>query len=165
MIYRSATRIFIVTVLLAGSLDLAYACLVAPFRGYPATAVLQAIASGLLGRQAFSGGADVMALGVLLHYAIIGGMALVPWLAIARWPRLADWAVPVGLGYGALLYATMNHVVVPLSAAPITPRTKWSDILPELLVHMVFVGLVLALGARHAMLARLSIVNTIKSIR
>lgn len=151
---RPMTRLFLFTVLLAGSLDLAYACLVAPFRGYPATAVLQAIASGLLGPDAFSGGPGVMALGVLLHYLIIVLMALPPWYAMAKWPRLAGAAAPLGLGYGALLYAAMNYVVVPLSAAPLKPSTQWTRILLELLVHMVLVGLVLALGARRASLAR-----------
>ena len=153
---RPMTRLYLSTVLLAGSLDLAYACLIAPFRGYSATTVLQAIASGVLGPDAFSGGAGVMALGVLLHFLIIGLMALPPWLAMAAWPRLAARAVPLGLAYGALLYAAMNYVVVPLSAAPLKPNTQWSRILPELLVHMVLVGLVLALGARRASLARRS---------
>jgi hypothetical protein len=150
------TCFFFAAVLVAGSLDLAYACLIAPFRGYPATAVLQAIASGLLGPDAFTGGAGVMALGVLLHYLIIGLMALPPWWAFAKWPRLAGAAAPLGLAYGALLYAAMNHVVVPLSAAPLKPATEWTRIAPELLVHMVFVGLVLALGARRASRARRS---------
>ena len=153
---RQQTSLFFATLLLAGSLDLAYACLVAPFRGYPVTAVLQAIASGLLGPDAFTGGAGVMALGVLLHYLIIGLMALPPWWAFAKWPRLAGAAAPLGLAYGALLYAAMNHLVVPLSAAPLEPATQWTRIAPELVVHMVFVGLVLALGARRASLARRS---------
>lgn len=152
--YRPTTRLFLATVLLAGSLDLAYACLIAPFRGYTAATVLQAIASGLLGRDAFSGGMDVMALGALLHYLIIGLMALPPWQAMARWPRLARLAAPLGLGYGALLYGVMNYVVVPLSAAPLKPSTQWTRITLELLVHMVLVGLVLALGARRASMVR-----------
>ena len=86
----------------------------------PPLRILQSISAGLLGREAFALGAGSAALGAFLHLFIACCMAAVYWFASRRsaWMRRSWFAA--GLAYGALLYAAMNFVVLPLSrAAPV----------------------------------------------
>jgi hypothetical protein len=53
-----------------------------------------------------------------------------------------------GLLYGVVLYLTMNHVVLPLSAAPRGPVVV-SWIVLSIVVHLI-IGATIAFGARWA---------------
>ena len=115
--------------------------------GTPAARILQSIAAGLLGKAAFTGGAATAALGLALHFLIAFGMAFVYWLAASRLPALLRHPVAAGLGYGALTWVAMNHVIVPLSRAQPPPFIPawFAD---GILAHLVLVGLLLAFVAR-----------------
>ncbi|MGQ0383803.1 MAG: hypothetical protein ACT4UP_03825 [Gammaproteobacteria bacterium] len=115
--------------------------------GTPPGVILQAIAAGLLGPAAFEGGAGTATLGLALHFFIMFGMAAVYWLACLRWPALVARPVAAGLAYGALTWAAMNYLVVPLSRATPPPFiTAW--FIDGILAHLVLVGLLLAFVAR-----------------
>lgn len=136
--------------LLAGALDIAYACgywaLVADVR--PGR-IFQSVAAGLLGQASYRGGAATAALGLLLHLLIATAMSLAYYAAARRWPAL--WKHPVACGalYGLLLYAVMNHVVVPLSAAEAgSSDSRWIAL--TVAAHVLLVGIPIALAARHA---------------
>lgn len=138
----------------AGTLDLAYAFVAASAFGVSPGTVLKVIASGLLGPAALKAGAAVAALGALLHYLIMAAFAAFALVIARRRDWTAAGAAAIGIGYGAALYVLMNHLVVPLSAAPLKPRTTLATIGPELLVHMFLVGLPLMLVARLALRGR-----------
>ncbi len=131
---------------IVGVLDLLYAIVVYS----PRRPILigQSIASGLLGRQAFSGGAKSAALGVFLHFVISIGAATVYYLASRALPILIDRVVICGLIYGALVYGFMHVVVLPLSAAH---HRQVALIYPicEFVEHWFCVGLPIALSVRH----------------
>ncbi len=56
---------------LAGALDITYAIVFNYVRsGVPPVRILQSVASGLLGRAAYSGGAGTAGLGLALHFFI-----------------------------------------------------------------------------------------------
>jgi uncharacterized membrane protein YagU involved in acid resistance len=113
----------------------------------PPARILQAIAAGLLGKGAFSGGAATAALGLALHFLIAFGMAAVYWLACRRWPALITRPVAAGLAYGIGTWAAMNYVVVPLSRATPPPYIPaW--FVDGILAHLLLVGLLLAFTAR-----------------
>src|SRR5512147_2900475 len=81
--------------LMVGVLDLVYAILVySPRRPIR---VPQAVASGLLGAQSFSGGLRTAALGVMLHFIIALGAAAVFYLASRRLTFLLSRPVLYGL--------------------------------------------------------------------
>ncbi len=112
--------------------------------------ILRAIASGLLGKPAFSGGLPVEILGLLLQWGmsiIIAAiyMAAVQWVAWAR----RDWRV-TGLVAGLIIYLVMTYVVRPLSAAwPPADYSKpidWTKVAENLAAMWVF-GLILAYSA------------------
>lgn len=141
--------LFIVVTLALGTADLLFACTFwHALYGVPAVRVLQGIAAGLLGKSAFLGGDSTAALGALLHYAIMGAMVGVYDFACRRGAALIERPWLYGSLYGLVLYAVMNLIVVPLSAAPKTPvLSVW--IASSIVVHVI-IGLVIALSAQRA---------------
>jgi hypothetical protein len=132
----------------AGALDIAYACVRGVMNGIAAERVLQSVASGLLGRPAFDGGAVTALLGLGLHFAMTGLMAAFYVAAAGRVPQLRMYWWLAGPVYGAVIYLAMNRVVVPLSAFPGQP---FALNLSGLAVHMFFVGLPIAFAAARWM--------------
>jgi uncharacterized membrane protein YagU involved in acid resistance len=136
--------------LLAGTLDIVYACVFWAVRAdIPPTRIFQSVAAGLLGEASFQGGASTAALGLFLHFLIACTMALAYYVAARRWPVFARRPVPLGVAYGLLLYVVMNLVVVPLSAAsPGSRDPTW--IAHTVAVHAFLVGLPIAWFASRA---------------
>lgn len=132
--------------LIVGVLDLAYA--IAVYSPRRPIIIPQVIASGILGLKSFSGGAKTAALGVILHFLIALGAATVYYLASRKLTFLVSRAVVCGLVHGALVYAFMQIVVLPLSAAPIAPQHFVYKTF-EFVEHWFFVGLPIALCVRH----------------
>lgn len=135
--------------LTAGSIDIFAAALIYLI---DPLIICRAIASGLLGKPAFSGGPGVMMLGVLLQW----GMSIViAAIFVFAWQRLAwmrrDWRL-TGLLYGVPVYLVMTYVVRPLSAAwPPADYSKpvdWAKLGENLLAMLLF-GLILAWFARR----------------
>ena len=135
--------------LIAGFCDITYAFVSAYLRrGVVPARVLRYVASGLLGKAAFDGGAPVAALGLALHFCIALTAAAVYVGASQRFPVLVRRPILAGALYGAWIFAFMNLVVVPLSRTP--PRTAFPVVpmIAELLGHMFLIGVPIALAAR-----------------
>lgn len=134
----------------AGALDIAYACVFWAIKaGVPARRIFQSVAAGLLGESSFAGGAATAALGLALHFFIATSMSVAYYLAAGRWTVLRDRPVACGAVYGLLLYGVMNYVVVPLSAAGGGAKNPlWIGL--TVLVHVVFIGIPIALFTRRA---------------
>lgn len=120
---------------------------VAPMR------ILQSISAGLLGRQAFAGGAGSAALGALLHLLIACGMAMT-YVTVSRLlPRISQKPVLAGTLFGLGAYAVMTYLVVPLSRAnPVPPNPWWT--LDSIAAHILLVGVPLAFIARKMVFTR-----------
>lgn len=135
--------------LLAGTLDLVFACTWWGVQGVSPLRIGQSIAAGVMGPASFQGGMATATLGAGLHYAIMLGMAAAYFLAARRLPALRTRPLACGALYGLLLYAVMNHVVVPLSAAgPGPDDTAW--MLASIAAHVLLVGIPIAWLARDA---------------
>lgn len=134
--------------LAAGVLDLTFAVTYWSLRGTGPARVLQGIATGLLGRDAFAGGLRAALLGLLLFWVIVGGAAAVYVLAAHRLDLLRRRPVPCGLAYGAAVNLFMTWVVVPLSAASLV-ATPLSQRLVVLLGCAVCVGLPIGLATHR----------------
>ncbi|MGE5092353.1 MAG: hypothetical protein ACM3OH_09305 [Bacillota bacterium] len=133
--------------LIVGTADIVDAFIFFGLRGTRPVRILQGIASGLLGREAFGGGAATAALGAVLHYFIAFVIVWVFLAASRRLPDLARRPWLYGPLYGLVVYAVMNYVVIPLSL--VTVRSKPLAVLANgLLIHMLGVGLTTALIAR-----------------
>jgi uncharacterized membrane protein YagU involved in acid resistance len=105
--------------LVAGTIDIGAASLINTINPL---VILQAIASGLLGRAAFQGGAGVMVLGLLLQWGMSILIAAFFTIAANKWPSLARRWILWGTLFGVVVFIVMNYGVVPLSAA----SHKWT---------------------------------------
>ncbi len=136
---------------IAGACDITYAIVFSGFRGLPARRVLQSVASGLLGAEAFKGGLPTAALGLFLHFFIALSAAAIFYVASRRVHFLIRQAVISGVLYGLLIFAVMNLVVLPLSAFPRKVTFPPLVLATGLLVHMFLIGLPISLAARRAL--------------
>jgi hypothetical protein len=134
--------------LCAGTLDIMGAFIVYGFRGASPIRILQSIASGVLGAAAFQGSTRTAALGLALHFLIATAAALTYAVASLRLAGLIRRPVLYGGLYGIAVYLFMNFVVVPLSAVAKRPFSPGMALV-ILGVHVVCVGIPIALAARH----------------
>jgi hypothetical protein len=132
----------------AGLLDLTFAFAYWGLHGAGPARVLQGVATGLLGKDAWAGGAPAAALGLLLFWIIIAAAAAVYVLAAGRAGLLRRRPLPCGLLYGAGVNLVMTFVVMPLSAAPPSAMAL-SQRLVVMLGCAVCIGLPIALAARR----------------
>jgi uncharacterized membrane protein YagU involved in acid resistance len=116
---------------------------VAPIR------ILQSIASGLLGRAAYTGGLRTALLGLALHLFIALVWASLFVLAARSLPFLSLHPIRSGLLYGALIYIVMNYLVLPHSR--VFPRTHptVAVLLNGVFAILVLVGLPISLANRR----------------
>jgi hypothetical protein len=117
----------------------------------PFIAVLQYIASGVLGNAAFDGGIGTALLGVLFHFFISFVIAGVFILSADRIPLLRRYAIPGALVYGFGVFIVLDFIVIPLSKAPPLPA---STIAVPLLIetaidHILVIGLTLGIIVRR----------------
>jgi hypothetical protein len=129
--------------LVAGTLDLLQACILFGWN------IPLAIAGGLLGRQAFQGGAGTYVLGVFLHFFIALSAASVYYAASRRLTFLKEHPLVCGLFFGAAVEQVMNLVVLPLSALHARGPYTLHDLILGLLVHMVVIGLPISFSVRR----------------
>lgn len=142
--------------LICGVLDINGAFASAYFTaGMVPVRVLQAVASGVLGADAFKGGAGVAALGLGLHFGVAFAWTVLFYLLSRRIRFLGEHAVISGLVYGAFVYFAMTYGVLTLLAQvrglyipgtkPHVPRLAW----PQFFIHLTCVGLAISLAVRR----------------
>jgi hypothetical protein len=127
--------------LFAGSLDIFVASAIN--HASPAT-ILQAIASGLLGRASYDGGVGTVALGLVLQWLMSLAIAAIYGLAGTRMLWLFERPVRFGALYGVGVFIVMGFIVVPLSAAYPKPEPSLSAFILNLAANILF-GLIVAL--------------------
>jgi hypothetical protein len=142
-----AVRTIAITGVVVGAMDIISAIIITLSRGSTVTRLLQFIASGLMGPKAFQGGAATAALGLGLQFLIAFSLVAVFYPASRSLPFLLRYAAVAGLVYGLIVYAVMNLIVLPLSAAK--PRHSLSGDLIQIGVHMFVIGLPTALLVRR----------------
>ena len=135
--------------LLVGLLDILAAFGLNGAYGVSPLRVLQAIASGVLGPSAFTLGFASAALGVGLHLVIALGAAGVYYAASRHVSLLVDRAILCGALYGIAVHTVMDQIVLPLSRVNFREQ-PWHLVLGTMTVHVLFVGLPIALVVRHA---------------
>jgi len=133
--------------LIAGTLDMTYAIVFSAIHGFTPTRVMQSVATGLLGRASYDGGAATALLGTVLHYSIAICAAAVYFFASRRIPLLRQRPVLSGAIFGVCMYLVMTFVVLPLSAYPHPFRPDPTVIIANLLAHMILFGQPIAWAA------------------
>ena len=117
--------------------------------------IFQGIASGLLGRDAFNGGWQAVALGIVLHFVIALGAATVYFFLARSVPKLLQHPVLAGMAFGLGVFFVMFQIIVPLSR--VRPRTTpmgMMEFINELVAHTLFVGIPIAILASRSAIRR-----------
>jgi hypothetical protein len=139
--------------LIAGALDITYACVFFGIRNHVTPIrILQSVARGALGQQAFQGGLKTAALGLFFHFLIALTAATVYVIASRALRFMITHAVICGILYGLCVYLFMYGLVMRFSAIHSTTLPwvyPWKVLIPNLLIHMFGIGLPIALVARR----------------
>ncbi|MDQ3012776.1 MAG: hypothetical protein M3X11_18970, partial [Acidobacteriota bacterium] len=135
--------------LIAGVLDILAAFVTNAPRGVTPMRLLHAVASGVLGRDASTGGITTAILGLALHFVIAFGAAAVYYAVSRKLTILVRQPIICGLLFGIAVYWFMNLIVLPLSAFPYKISYQLSAVATGLMVHMLCVGLPIALAVRR----------------
>jgi uncharacterized membrane protein YagU involved in acid resistance len=130
---------------IAGTLDIGAA--VALYHIGPIT-ILQAIASGLLGKAAYSGGLNATLLGLILQWAMSLIIAAIYVLAANRRPVLLQRWLVMGLAYGVGIFVVMTFMVVPFSASYPKNPPKLPGAAEQFLAMLLF-GVIISYCARR----------------
>jgi len=144
--------------LLCAVLDITAACIQAWIQvGRTPAGVLKGVASALLGAAAMKGGAGMAAIGLAMHFTVALTWTLV-FYALSRklsFLRTAPLLL-VGPLYGVAVFSAMNYGTLPLLSwvrsfyLGTPPRWPGTMSWPQLLIHMVCVGLPIAWGVRRS---------------
>jgi hypothetical protein len=149
---RPAYQPILIGGLIAGTLDITYACVFSYIRrGVSPIAVLQSVAAGALGAKATEGGMKTALLGLCFHFLIALIATAVYYFASRVFRFMVEHAVISGILYGVCVYLVMYGLVLRFSAIHST-RYPWSYPWPlltgNLLIHMLGIGLTIALVVR-----------------
>lgn len=147
-IYRPIVRV-LVGGGVAATLDIVYAILRNAQHGKTPLWVLQSVASGWLGPDAFASGIPGGLIGLASHYGILLVAAMAYYAASKRLLILQSQALACGALFGVLVYLFMNFVVLPLSAFPYTLSYPPLRLLEGFVSHAVFVGIPIAFAIRR----------------
>ena len=138
-------RVLLATAI-AGTLDIGMAAIETALHAKPVARMLRGVASGPV-PPAVDWGAGGALLGLVVHYAIMGVMALVFMIAHARVGWVRANSLVAGAIYGLGLYLFMYGLVLPLRFGAPLPSDPVA-IAKGLFAHMVLVGLTFGLVAR-----------------
>ena len=136
--------------LTAGILDITDAFVVTAINGGSPARVLHAIASGVLGRDAYQGGATSAALGLLLHFVIAAGAASAFYVICRLVPSVLRHAVWSGIAFGVAVWVFMYYGVLPITFNRSNVLPAWPLLLNQLAIHAFGVGVPIALAARRS---------------
>src|SRR5882757_592374 len=143
----ASLQVILLAGLTCGVLDISVTLTLSKLNGIPPKRLLQGVASGALGQKSFEGGGSTAALGLAIHFLIALVAAAVYYVASRELGILIEDAVLGGLLYGIAVHLFMSFVVLPLSALRRPFSIKF--FMTQLIVHMFFVGLPIALIVRH----------------
>jgi hypothetical protein len=127
--------------------DIGYIIVLVLVKGGSPFRMLQGIASSVLGKASFDGGAATMLLGLALHVCVALGAAAMYFAVyrIFRWVQ-EHWLTS-GVLFGAFFYMFMQLVALPLTRLPHQsfPPPNW---IPVFVAHVTAVGPVIAAVTR-----------------
>jgi hypothetical protein len=130
-----------------GILDITAAIVTARLRaGTSPMRVLQSVAAGLLGANAYKGGLETALLGLGIHFLIAFSAATVFYLASRKLKFITKYPLVSGPLYGLAVFAFMRLVVFPLAGLPKIITATVSSVLIAIVIHMLFVGLPISLA-------------------
>jgi len=108
--------------------------------------ILQWIASGAFGKQAFEMGLLGAFYGLVFHYIVAFFASLAVFAVKSKIPAIKDYPIITGLAYGGWVWIFMNFIVLPNSNTVLAPFSA-GVALTGYIWHMLFVGLPITIYA------------------
>jgi uncharacterized membrane protein YagU involved in acid resistance len=142
---RAALPLGLVAGLVGGVVDLIPTLGMQAAMGVPPTRVLQAIASGAMGRSAYTGGVGSAVLGTVLHFALSIACGIVFALIATRSEDVRRRPWLAGPVFGVIFYAIMRYVVLPLSPVAFPLSSAPAIVATSVFFHAFLFGLPIAL--------------------
>jgi hypothetical protein len=138
--FGEAVKIIIITGLLAGCLDLLAACIDYYIKtGKEPEGVLRFIASGVFGKEAFTGTTMMMWLGLLFHFIIAFSLTIFFFIIYPKIRLLQLNIILTALIFGIVSWLITNLIIVPLSNTPSIPF-KLLNALKAALILVITIG-------------------------
>lgn len=111
--------------------------------------VLNFIASGIFGKEAFTGGNKMAAFGLFFHYLIAFAFTLLFFALYPKLKKLIRNKYVLGLIYGLFIWLVMQFLIVPLSRVPVTKFSIQGAII-SISILIVCIGIPLSwLAKKH----------------
>ena len=131
--------------LIVGTLDILAACAQFYFKTgkTPFKPVLTFVASGLLGKEAFTQGDSMMLVGLLLHYCIAAAFTLFFFFTVARLRFAREQTLLTGILYGAFVWVVMNLLILPFTNTARLSKDFW-NVTIGILILICCIGIPLA---------------------
>ena len=109
--------------------------------------VLKYVASGVFGKEAFTGGSKMIWFGLLFHYLIAMGWSLLFYVLFLMIPFISKYPIISGILYGLFIWTIMNRLVVPNSNVnvPKPAHFDWFKAGKNALILICMIGLPLSL--------------------
>jgi uncharacterized membrane protein YagU involved in acid resistance len=132
--------------LVAGTIDICGAILVYTFilRVITVQQVLQSVASGVFGKQAYSGGNGTALAGLLFHFCIAMLFAFIYALIYPVFNKIIRSTFIKGILYGCAVWCIMNLIVVPHSNINRPFTFDWKNFLTGIGLIIFCVGIPIA---------------------
>jgi hypothetical protein len=138
--FREAIKIIVLTGLLAGCLDILAACIDYYIKtGKGPEGVLRFIASGVFGKEAFTGTTMMMWLGLLFHFIIAFSLTIFFFIIYPKIRLLQLNIILTALIFGIVSWLITNLIIVPLSNTPSIPF-KLLNALKAALILVITIG-------------------------
>ncbi len=133
--------------LIAGTLDIIAACTYYTIRtGKNPDGVLKFVASGVFGKEAFSGGIRMSILGLIFHFCIAFAFTIFLFWIFPKISFFTNNKILSGILYGIFMWAVMQFLVVPLSNTPKSPLILSNAIIAAMIL-IICIGIPLTLIA------------------
>lgn len=110
--------------------------------------ILKYIASGIFGKEAFSGGNMMIAAGLILHYIIAFSFTIFFFWLYPKTPVLSKNKILTGIIYGTFNWMVMNFIVVPSSNIPHRPFNIANAVI-NVIILIVCIGIPLSFMANN----------------
>lgn len=139
---KSSIKVIFLAGIIAGFLD-GIAAVVIPGK-MNFSGVFKFVASGLLGKNAFAGGSEIVLYGILIHFTIAIAFAFLYYFSFFKFQFFKKNKIIGGLVYGVLVWGIMNLLILPFSNIPQRPF-NWTGAVQGILILMVCIGLPISL--------------------
>jgi hypothetical protein len=139
---KTALKTIFLSGLVAGALDCISAVVFLGNMNF--SGVWKYVASGYFDKDAFDGGKEMVAYGLLFHFLIAFTWAAVYYFLFTRIRFFTTQKIPGGLLYGIIVWMAMNLVVLPFTHIPESTFTAMG-VIKNMLILMLCIGLPISL--------------------